>query len=122
MGYLLLFIFLFLPLIELWILYQLSTTVPLLSIFFICIATGGLGLWLMRAEGLSLWTFFESELQNRRMPTEELLEALLILISGIALLIPGLFTDAIGFALLVPLFREWMIIRIRQYLDKKLSL
>ena len=76
----------------------------------------------MRTEGLTLWTLFETELQNRRMPTEELLEAILFLMSGIVLLIPGLITDSIGFALLVPLSREWMIIRIRQYLSKKISL
>ncbi len=120
MGYLLLFIFLPLPLIEIWILSQLSETIPLLSIFFICGATGGLGLWLMKAEELSLWTLFESELQNKRMPTEELLESLLTLLSGIVLLIPGLITDAIGFALLFPVCREWLIIHTRQYLQKKL--
>ncbi|MBF0279620.1 MAG: FxsA family protein [SAR324 cluster bacterium] len=121
MGYLLLLIFLVLPFVEIWILFQLSETLPFFSLVFICITTGGLGLWLMNIEGFSLWTFFESELQNQRMPTEELLEAILTLFSGITLLIPGLITDAIGFSLLVPICREWIISNVKLFIQKKLS-
>ncbi len=120
MNCLLFFLFLILPIIEIWILFQVSNIMPLLSIFFICAATGGFGLWLMRTEDISLWTLLESELMNKRLPTEELLDAILIFLAGIALLIPGLVTDAIGFAFILPNLRSWLVTFFREYLRKKL--
>ncbi len=76
----------------------------------------------MRTEDFSLWTLLESEIQNRRMPTEELVDTLLLMISGVSLFIPGLFTDALGFALIFPSIRQWSVDTIRDYLKKYFSL
>lgn len=92
-----------------------------MSLFAICGLTGIFGFWLMQKEDFSLWTLLESEIQNHRMPTEELLEAILMLMGGMALLLPGLITDAWGFALLIPSLREWFIVHIKTYLKKILS-
>lgn len=119
MTYLLFLLLFVLPFIEIWLLFQLSETLPLLSIFGICGITGGFGLWLIRGENLSLWTFFETEIQNKRIPTDELIEAILIFTSGITLLIPGLITDGIGFTLIFPAIREWLTPQIRSYILKK---
>lgn len=121
-GLLLLLFFLIVPSVELWILFQLSSQVSLVSILVLCGVTGALGIWLMRTEDFSLWTLLESEIQNRRMPTEELVDTLLLMISGVSLFIPGLFTDALGFALIFPSIRQWSVDTIRDYLKKYFSL
>ncbi|MBF0287180.1 MAG: FxsA family protein [SAR324 cluster bacterium] len=121
MSCLLFFLFLIIPIIEIWILFQVGNIMPLLSIFFICIATGGFGLWLMRTEDISLWTLLESEFVNKRLPTEELLDAILLYFAGVDLLIPGFMTDAIGFALILPHFRNWIVVLTRKYLKNKLQ-
>lgn len=121
MGYLLLLVSFFFPLLDLWILLLAGDPLPLISLFAICGLTGVFGLWLIQKADFSLWTLLESEIQNGRMPTEELLDAILILICGIALLLPGFITDAIGFALLIPIFRDWIIFQIRTYLKKIIS-
>ena len=120
MNYRLSLIFFCLPLLDLWMLFIVGETVPLASLFVICGLTGVFGFWLLQKEDFSLWTVLESELQNHRMPTEELLEAILVLFGGIALLLPGLVTDALGFALLIPSLRDWCISQIRAYLKKTL--
>ena len=74
----------------------------------------------MRGEDFSLWTLLESEIQNKRVPTEELLNAICLWGCGVALLIPGLLTDAIGFVLVIPICRqtavEWYKARIKNHL------
>ena len=76
----------------------------------------------MRSEDFSLWTLIETELQNRRLPTEELLNDFLLWICGMLLVVPGVVTDALGFLLLVPVCREelakWIRQQMRGYLHR----
>lgn len=84
-----------------------------------CGITACAGVWLLRTEDLSLWTLLETELQNNRLPTEELLGGILLLMGGIALLIPGILTDAFGLALMVPVIREWAVNHFHDYFKNK---
>ena len=47
--------------------------------------------------------------ERGELPAIEMLEAVLLLISGILLLLPGFFTDAFGFLCLIPQARRWMV-------------
>lgn len=42
------------------------------------------------------------------MPSREIQDGLMIVFAGALLLTPGLLTDSLGFALLLPAGREWM--------------
>ena len=68
----------------------------------IVLATGVLGAWLARREGLKVLTAVQSEISLGKLPARHLLEGLLILIAGAVLLTPGFLTDAAGFFLLLP--------------------
>ena len=114
---LLLFLFLF-PCVDIWLLLQLSRGLPFSSILILCGFTAVVGLWIIRIEDFSVWTLLETEIQNGRRPTEELLEAIIELISGISLLLPGFFSDAIGITLLFPLMRLWCMEKVFNYLEK----
>ena len=81
-----------------------------------CVATGLVGWWHARKEDLSLWTELESDLQNNRVPTEEGIDAMLKLLGAWALILPGLLTDMLGAALLVPQVRAYLVEPIRDYL------
>ena len=93
---------------------------PFGSIVVMCIVTATFGFWLMREEDFSLWTLMESEIQNHRVPTEELFDALLIWISGLLLVVPGLLSDALGFLLVVPTWRQSCVEIIRKRLKEYL--
>lgn len=108
----LLFAFIVIPLAEIAILVKLGTMIGFWPTIFLQIGTGFLGAFLAKLQGLLVWRKIALELQSGRVPTEDMLNALLILVAGIVLLTPGLLTDLAGFALLVPLtrntFKEWL--------------
>ena len=110
------------PVLEITLLLLLAELLPLISLFTLCGVTAGAGWWFMRGEDFSLWTLIATELQNRRLPTEELLNDFLLWICGMLLVVPGVVTDALGFLLLVPVCREelaqWIRQQMRGYLHR----
>ena len=77
------------------------------------------GLWLMREEDFSIWTLVEVELQQRRLPTDELWQALLRWVAGGLLLVPGVLTDALGLSLTVPDIRSALIDQLNRYFRQR---
>ena len=110
------------PILEITLLLLLAELLPLVSLFTLCGVTAGAGWWFMRGEDFSLWTLIETELQNQRLPTEELLNDFLLWTCGMLLVVPGVVTDAAGFMLLVPICREelarWSRLQMRRYLQR----
>ena len=104
-GWLLL-LFVSLPLIELALLLRVSQAIELGPTIALVLVTGVLGAALARREGFRTWMRVQADLAAGRMPTSEIVDALLILVAGVVLVTPGLITDAIGFALLIPPVRN----------------
>ena len=77
------------------------------------------GLWLMREEDFSIWTLVEVELQQRRLPTDELWQAFLLWLAGGLLLVPGVLTDALGLSLTVPDIRSASIDQLNRYFRQR---
>ena len=77
------------------------------------------GLWLMREEDFSIWTLVEVELQQRRLPTDELWQAFLLWLAGSLLLVPGVLTDALGLSLTVPDIRSALIEQLNRYFRQR---
>ena len=109
--------FLAVPLIEIALFVQVGGLIGLWPTLLIVILTAILGTWLVRSQGLMAldrlrWSF--NELSD---PTEPLAHGAMILLAGALLLTPGFFTDAVGFALLMPGFRTaafaWLRKRVR---------
>ena len=112
----------FVPVLEILILMQLNYIMPLSTIFLQCVVTLAAGKWLMQGEHFSLWTIVESELQNNRLPAEEVVADLLLLGGGILLIVPGLITDALGLAVFIPVVRQECIKLIRKRMIKSSNL
>ena len=77
------------------------------------------GLWLMREEDFSIWTLVEVELQQRRLPTDELWQAFLLWLAGGLLPVPGVLTDALGLSLTVPDIRSALIDQLNRYFRQR---
>ena len=77
------------------------------------------GPWLMREEDFSIWTLVEVELQQRRLPTDELWQAFLLWLAGGLLLVPGVLTDALGLSLTVPDIRSALIDQLNRYFRQR---
>lgn len=105
MFFYLLLLFVFVPLIELYLLIRIGAAIGLLVTIGIVIFTGILGATLARREGLKTIRAIQDSLHAGRMPTDSVIDGLLILIAGGVLLTPGFLTDALGFSLLIPSLR-----------------
>ena len=118
----LIFLLFFVPVLEILILIQLNYIMPLSTIFLQCIVTLAAGIWLMQGEYFSLLTVVESELQNNRLPAEEVVADLLLFGGGVLMVVPGLLTDALGLVVFIPAVRQECIQLIRKRLRKSLNL
>jgi UPF0716 protein FxsA len=98
----LLILFTLVPLIELFLLIKLGELIGVWATVMLVVGTGALGAYLTRLQGLRVLRQVQAEIQEGRVPTDGLLDGLLIVVAGAVLLTPGLITDAMGFILLIP--------------------
>lgn len=96
------------PVVELAILVYLGTVIGVVYTVLIVVATGIGGALLAKNQGLATLHRIRSSVGRGILPGEELLQGTLILIGGLMLLTPGLVTDLVGFAMLVPQTRKVM--------------
>ena len=98
--------FLAVPLIEIALFIQVGGAIGLGWTLAIVVLTALVGTSLMRTQGAMAMSQIKSSLSEVRDPTEPLVNGAMILFAGALLLTPGFFTDAVGFALLVPGIRR----------------
>jgi len=104
-GYLVL-LFTLVPAVELMLLIEIGGSIGAGNTILIIILTGVLGAYLARLQGFLLFQKIQSNLNQGIMPTNEMLDGLMILVGGIVLLTPGFITDLFGFLLLIPWTRS----------------
>lgn len=97
--------FLAVPLIEIALFIQVGGAIGLWPTLLIVVVTAIIGTVLVRAQGAQALGQVKSSFNEMRDPSEALAHGAMILFSGALLLTPGFFTDAVGFALLVPAVR-----------------
>ncbi len=82
-----------------------TTVIGWVGMVLLVVLTGLVGMLLVRAEGRRTLRKMQRTLAAGKPPTNELLDGGLLIAAGAFLLTPGLVTDIIGFALVVPLTR-----------------
>jgi len=102
----LLLLFITLPLLELILLLQIGSLVGAWPTFGLVVTTGLLGAALARSQGLRVVAAVQRRLAQGELPGEELMDGLAVLVGGAFLLTPGVLTDLLGFALLLPFTRS----------------
>ncbi|MCV2876004.1 FxsA family protein [Rhodobacteraceae bacterium XHP0102] len=106
-------IFLAVPLIEIGLFIEIGGAIGLWPTLAIVVITAVLGTSLVRSQGSIALSQIKSRFHELSDPTEALAHGAMILIAGALLLTPGFFTDGVGFALLVPPLREFLIGQLR---------
>ena len=97
--------FTLIPFIELYLLIEVGTVIGPLNTIGLVVLTGFVGAYLARMQGAQTMFRVRSSLQQGIMPTEDLVDALLIFVAGIVLLTPGFITDLAGLMVLFPTTR-----------------
>ncbi|MBB5350780.1 UPF0716 protein FxsA [Haloferula luteola] len=115
-------LFITVPVIELALFLSVGERIGLPVTLAIVLLTGFLGAWLTKKQGLKVLQGYRQSLAEGRLPHEEVVEGLLILIAGAVLLTPGFLTDAIGFLLLTPPVRAAVVKRLQSALKDRIRL
>ncbi|GAB6043973.1 FxsA family protein [Endothiovibrio diazotrophicus] len=106
---LLFLLFVIIPFIEIYLLIKVGGVIGALPTIGLVVLTAVIGAGLLRAQGLSTLARVQQTLAQGGIPAIELMEGAFLLVGGALLLTPGFFTDALGFACLIPPLRRWMI-------------
>lgn len=99
-------VFLAFPLLEIALLIKVGETIGFWPTMTILIAVAILGFMVIREQGLSMVGRMLAALSEGRFPLEPLLDSYVLIVAGFLLIVPGLISDAVGFALLVAPLRR----------------
>ena len=102
MPFLLVLLFIAVPIAELAVIIQVGEAVGIWWTIAILIADSVLGSVLMRSQGRAAWRRFTEALQAGRAPAREVADGVLVIFGGALLLTPGFITDVFGLLFLLP--------------------
>jgi UPF0716 protein FxsA len=94
------------PIVEITVAVQVAHHIGVLNTVGLLLLFSIAGVWLARLEGFTVIRRIQEQLQNRAVPTNELIEGALVFAGGMLLVVPGFVTDALGLLLLFPLTRH----------------
>ncbi len=117
----LLLLLIIIPAAEIGILIWSGTNFGIPVTILLIIATGIVGAWLARREGMETLKLAQIQLRNAQVPSDVLLDGVCILVGGTLLLTPGFITDTVGFLLLIPYTRSIFKIGMRRFIQKKID-
>lgn len=120
MGRLLL-LFIALPALELLLLIELGTRIGSLETIAVIVLTGIAGATMARNQGLRVLAHVQEQLAKGLMPTDSLVDGILILVASALLVTPGILTDAFGFACLVPGFRSLVKVEVVRRFERAVA-
>lgn len=104
----LLLIFIAIPLAEVWLLMQVWNALGGWFTVGSVLLTAVIGVGLLRRQGFATLARVRQRMAQGELPAREMVETVILAISGALLLTPGFFTDALGFAGLIPGLRRWI--------------
>ena len=115
----LLLAFIFVPVMELYILIEAGRIVGIGPTIALIMLTGIAGAWLARSQGVAILRRIQDETARGQMPAATLIDGALVLVGGLLLLTPGFFTDLLGFSFLVPSTRDLWRNALNLWLEKQ---
>jgi len=102
MAIIILLLIIGLPLLELSVLIDVGGEIGAFSTVLLCFITAGIGLSLVRLQGLTVLRNMQTASRDKQPVGEALIHGFFLLVAGIFLFIPGFVTDFFGALLLVP--------------------
>lgn len=110
-----------LPLVELFLLLELSDVVGGWTTVLLVLVSGILGAVVARAEGVRVLAQWRQTLATGSMPSDGVMSGMLLLLGCALLITPGVLTDALALALLLPWSRRWIAQRLTERVERAIS-
>jgi UPF0716 protein FxsA len=118
-------IFIVVPVLELMLLIRIGQGIGVLPTVALVLTTALTGAFIISRQGLGVVSRTLEALSDGRAPVQPVLDGLFLLVAGALLLTPGLMTDVLALALLIPPVRRavaragmrWLLRRTRVHID-----
>ncbi len=98
----LLILFICVPVIEIGLFIQVGDMLGLWPTIGLVLLTAFVGASLVRSQGIQTLLSVQNRLRHGEMPAQQILEGVMLAVSGVLLLTPGFMTDAMGMIVLLP--------------------
>ena len=105
------------PVVEIYLLIKIGSQIGAISTIFLIFTTAIVGIYYAKYEGLNTLKSGFFQLSKNKAPTFEMLSGAAIALAALLLIIPGFFTDIVGFLLIFPISRKLLF----NFLSKKFS-
>ena len=101
-----------LPIIEILLFIKVGERIGAINTILLIIFTAVVGVFFARIQGIKTLKSGFINLYHNKLPVYELFSGASIAIAAMFLIIPGFFTDALGFLLLIPTTRKLLLSKI----------
>jgi len=108
----LLLLFIAVPVVEMWLLIEVGSAIGAWPTIGLVLLTAVVGVSLLRREGLKTLIRGNRRLEQGELPAREMLDGLVIAVSGAMFLTPGFVTDFVGLIGLLPFTRSLLVSRL----------
>ena len=115
-------IFICLPALEIYLIIKIGGQIGALNTVSLIFLTAIIGLYFAKRQGVQTLKSGVINLYQNKMPIYEIMSGASIAVAALFLIIPGFFTDVLGFLLLVPFTRKlffYMAFKNRMKVDTK---
>ena len=94
------------PVIEIYLLIKIGTHIGAITTILLIISKAIVGVYYAKYEGLNTLKSGFLQLSKNQIPTYEMLSGAAIAFAAVLLIVPGFFTDVLGFLVIFPITRK----------------
>ncbi len=102
-------LFIGVPALEVFLMIKIGGKIGALSTVSLILLTAFIGIYFAKIEGIKTMRSGVINLYQNKVPIYEMISGASIAIAALLLIIPGFFTDTVGFLLLIPFTRRVLI-------------
>ena len=102
-------LFIGIPTLEVFLMIKIGGKIGALNTISLIFLTAIIGVYFAKVEGIKTMRSGIINLYQNKMPVYEMISGASIAIAALLLIIPGFFTDTVGFLLLIPFTRKILI-------------
>lgn len=114
-------LFTVLPVVDLWLLLQIGGRMGFWPTFALTVGMALLGAFLAKREGAKILAQWRRAMAELRMPEDGLVSGVLVIVGAALLAAPGVVTDVVGFAFLIPATRRLIAPWVRRKIGARLE-
>ena len=114
-----LFLIIVVPAIEIYLLIKIGGQIGALTTILLIFSTAILGVYYAKYEGLNTLKSGFSQLSKNETPAYEVISGAAIAFAALLLIIPGFATDLLGFLLILPVSRKFILSRFSKKFTKE---